>query len=57
MIRINASLCLIGAISAIIIGDNDYKKNHEIVSLVLCCFGIGMLAFTCMVVTISIFLK
>lgn len=57
MIWINASLCLIGAISAIIIGGNDYKKNHEIVSLVSCCFGIGMLAFTCMVVTISIFLK
>ena len=57
MIWINAGLCLIGAISAIVIGGNDYKKNHEIVSLALCCFGIGALAFTCTIVTLSIFLK
>lgn len=49
--------CLIVAIFAIALGGSHYKKYRQFSSLVLCSIGCGLLAFTCMVATISMFLK
>ena len=48
--------CLIGAILAIAVGGSHYKKYRQFSSLVLCCLGCGLLAFTCMVVIMAVFL-
>lgn len=57
MLWILVVLCLIVAILDIAIGGSHYKKYHQFSSLVLCSMGCGLLAFTCMVATISMFLK
>ena len=49
--------CLIGAILAIGVGGSDYRKTHKFSPLVICCCGLGLFAFTCMIATISVFLK
>ena len=48
--------CLISAILAIALGGSHYKKYRQFSSLVLCSLGCGLLAFTCMVATMAIFL-
>ena len=57
MLWILVAQCLIGAILAISVGGSHYKKYHQFSSLVLCSMGCGLFAFTCMVATISMFLK
>lgn len=57
MLWILVASCLIVAIFAIALGGSHYKKYHQFSSLVLCSMGCGLLAFTCMVTTISMFLK
>lgn len=57
MLWILVASCLIVAIFAIALGGGHYKKYHQFSSLVLCSLGCGLLAFTCMVATISMFLK
>ena len=56
MLWILVAQCLIGAILAITVGGNSYKKYRQFGSLVLCSLGCGLLAFTCMVATIAVFL-
>ena len=48
--------CLIGAILGIIVGGSYYEKDQQFSSLMLCCLGCGLLAFTCMVATMAVFL-
>lgn len=48
--------CLIGAILGIVVGGSYYKEDHQFSSLMLCCLGCGLLAFTCMVATMAVFL-
>ena len=48
--------CLIGAILGIVVGGIYYKKDQQLSSLMLCCLGCGLLAFTCMVATMVVFL-
>ena len=48
--------CLIVSILAIALGGSHYKKYRQFSSLVLCSLGCGLLAFTCMVATIAVFL-
>lgn len=57
MLWILVASCLIVAIFAIALGGSHYKKYHQFSSLVLCSMGCGLLAFTCMAATISMFLK
>ena len=57
MLWILVASCLIVAIFAIALGGSHYKKYRQFSSLVLCSLGCGLLAFTCMVATISMFLK
>ena len=47
--------CLIGAISAITLGGNGYKKTHKYSDLLICGIGCGLLAFTLMSGAILIF--
>lgn len=56
MLWILVASCLIVAIFAIALGGSHYKKYHHFNSLVLCCLGCGLLAFTCMVATMTVFL-
>ena len=56
MLWILVVLCLIVAILDIAVGSSHYKKHRQFSSLVLCCLGCGLLAFTCMVATIAVFL-
>ena len=49
--------CFVVAILGIVVGGSHYKKYHQFSSLVLCSLGCGLFAFTCMVATISMFLK
>lgn len=48
--------CLIGAILGIVVGGSYYEKDQQFSSLMLYCLGYGLLAFTCMVATMAIFL-
>lgn len=48
--------CLIGAILGIVVGGSYYEKDQQFSSLMLCCLGCGLLAFTCMVATMAVFL-
>ncbi len=48
--------CLIGAILGIVVGGSYYKEYQQFSSLMLCCLGCGLLAFTCMVATMAVFL-
>ena len=56
MLWILVASCLICAILAIVVGGGHYKKYHQFSSLVLCSLGCGLLAFTCMVATMVVFL-
>lgn len=56
MLWILVVLCLIVAILDIAVGGSHYKKYRQFSSLVLCSLGCGLLAFTCMVTTMAIFL-
>ena len=56
MLWILVVLCLIVAILDIAVGGSHYKKYRQFSSLVLCSLGCGLLAFTCMVATIAVFL-
>ena len=48
--------CLIVSILDIALGGSHYKKYRQFSSLVLCSLGCGLLAFTCMVATMVVFL-
>ena len=56
MLWILVASCLIVSILDIALGGNHYKKYRQFSSLVLCSLGCGLLAFTCMVATIAVFL-
>lgn len=56
MLWILVVLCLIVAILDIAVGGSHYKKYRQFSSLVLCALGCGLLAFTCMVTTMVVFL-
>ena len=47
--------CLIGAISAITLGGNSYKKTRKCSDLLIYCIGFGLLAFTLMFGAVLIF--
>ena len=47
--------CLIGAISAITLGGNGYKKTRKCSDLLIYCIGFGLLAFTLMFGAVLIF--
>ena len=49
-------LCLIVAILDIAVGGSHYKKYRQFSSLVFCSLGCGLLAFTCMVAIMVVFL-
>ena len=49
--------CLIGAILAIAVGGNSYKKTYDLNDLGVCCIGFGLLAFSLMFGATSIFAK
>ena len=56
MLWILVASCLIVSILDIAVGGSHYKKYRQFSSLVLCSLGCGLLAFTCMVATIAVFL-
>ncbi len=56
MLWILVTSCLIVSILAIALGGSHYKKYRQFSSLVLCSIGCGLLVFTCMVATITVFL-
>ena len=56
MLWILVALCLIVSILDIALGGIHYKKYRQFSSLVLCSLGCGLLAFTCMVATMVVFL-
>ena len=56
MLWILVVLCLIVAILDIAVGGSHYKKYRQFSSLVLCILGCGLLAFTCMVAIMVVFL-
>ena len=56
MLWILVVLCLIVAILDIAVGGSHYKKYRQFSSLVLFSLGWGLLAFTCMVATMVVFL-
>ena len=56
MLWILVASCLIVAILAIALGGSHYKQYRQFSSLVLCSLGCGLLAFTCMVATMAVFL-
>ena len=56
MLWILVTSCLIVSILAIALGGSHYKKYRQFSSLVLCSIGWGLLAFTCMVATMVVFL-
>lgn len=56
MLWILVASCLIVSILAIALGGSHYKKYRQFSSLVLCSLGCGLLAFTCMVATMVVFL-
>lgn len=56
MLWILVVLCLIVAILNIAVGGSHYKKYRQFSSLVFCSLGWRLLAFTCMVATMVVFL-
>ena len=56
MLWILVASCLIVSILDIALGGSHYKKYRQFSSLVLCSIGCGLLAFTCMVATMAVFL-
>ena len=56
MLWILVVLCLIVAILDIAVGGSHYKKYRQFSSLVLFSLGCGLLAFTCMVAIMVVFL-
>ena len=56
MLWILVASCLIVSILDIAVGSSHYKKYRQFSSLVLCSLGCGLLAFTCMVATMVVFL-
>ena len=56
MLWILVVLCLIVSILDIALGGSHYKKYRQFSALVLCSLGWGLLAFTCMIATIAVFL-
>ena len=56
MLWILVASCLIVSILDIAVGGSHYKKYRQFSSLVFCSLGWGLLAFTCMVATIAVFL-
>ena len=49
--------CLIGAVLAISIGGNSYKKTYSLNDWGICCIGFGLLAFSLMFGATLIFVK
>ena len=56
MLWILVASCLIVSILDIAVGSSHYKKYRQFSSLVLCILGCGLLAFTCMVAIMVVFL-
>ena len=56
MLWILVASCLIVSILDIALGGSHYKKYRQFSSLILCSIGCGLLAFTCMVATMVVFL-
>ena len=56
MLWILVTSCLIVSILVIALGGSHYKKYRHFSSLVFCSLGCGLLAFTCMVATMVVFL-
>ena len=56
MLWILVASCLIVSILDIALAGSHYKKYRQFSSLVLCSLGCGLLAFTCMVATMAVFL-
>ena len=56
MLWILVVLCLIVSILDIAVGGSHYKKYRQFSSLVFFSLGCGLLAFTCMVATMVVFL-
>lgn len=56
MLWILVGLCLIVAILDIAVGGSHYKKYRQFSSLVFCSLSWGLLAFTCMIATMLVFL-
>ena len=56
MLWILVASCLIVSILDIAVGSSHYKKYRQFSSLVVCSLGCGLLAFTCMVATMVVFL-
>ena len=56
MLWILVASCLIVSILDIAFGGSHYKKYRQFNSLMFCSLGCGLLAFTCMVATIVVFL-
>ena len=57
MLWILVAQCLIGAILAITVGGNSYKKTNSLNDLGVYCIGFGLLAFSLMFVATLIFVK
>ena len=57
MLWILVAQCLIGAILAIAIGGNSYKKTNSLNDLGVYCIGFGLLAFSLMLGATLIFVK
>ena len=56
MLWILVASCLIVSILDIALGGSHYKKYRQFSSLVVCSLGCGLLAFTCMIATMAVFL-
>ena len=57
MLWILVAQCLIGAILAITVGGNSYKKTNSLNDLGVYCIGFGLLAFSLMFGAALIFVK
>ena len=57
MLWILVAQCLIGAILAIAVGGNSYKKTYSLNDLGVYCIGFGLLAFSLMFGATLIFVK
>ena len=57
MLWILVAQCLIGAILAISVGGNSYKKTNSLNDLGVYCIGFGLLAFSLMFGATLIFVK
>ena len=57
MLWILVAQCLIGAVLAISIGGNSYKKTNSLNDLGVYCIGFGLLAFSLMFGATLIFVK